>query len=95
MPAMKKLTPSEIEVLLATRPQWALDDGKLTRVLKFNDFVSAFGFMSKVAMVAEKLDHHPEWFNVYNTVRIQLSSHEVDGLSSNDFDLAERIDGLV
>ena len=95
MPAMKKLTTSEIKVLLATRPKWALDDGKLTRVLKFKDFVTAFGFMSKVAMVAEKLDHHPEWFNVYNTVRIQLSSHEVDGLSRNDFDLAEHIDGLV
>ena len=95
MSGMKKLTTSEIEVLLSTRPKWALDDGKLTRVLKFNDFVTAFGFMSKVALVAEKLDHHPEWFNVYDTVRIQLSSHEVDGLSSNDFDLAERIDGLV
>lgn len=95
MSGMKKLTSSEIEMLLSTRPLWAIDDGKLTRVLKFKDFVTAFGFMSRVALVAEKLDHHPEWFNVYDTVRIQLSSHEVGGLSSNDFDLAEHIDGLV
>ena len=95
MTGMTKLSQSDIDVLLSHRKNWTIEDEKLTRVFKFNDFVTAFAFMTKVALIAEKLDHHPEWFNVYSTVRIQLSSHEVNGLSANDFQLAERIDQLV
>ncbi len=92
---MRKLTTSEIAALLPGRPLWSIEDGKLTRTLNFNDFVDAFGFMTKVALIAERLNHHPEWFNVYGTVRIQLHSHDVGGLSSNDFQLAEHIDGMA
>ncbi len=95
MSKMQKLTTSEIETLLPSRPLWSIEDGKLTRTLEFNDFVAAFGFMSKVALIAERLNHHPEWFNVYGTVRIQLRSHEAGGLSSNDFQLAEHIDNMA
>ncbi len=89
-----KLSEMEVTALLAERTRWSIDDGKLTRSLRFDSFVHAFGFMTSVALVAEKMNHHPEWFNVYDTVRIQLSTHEVGGLSSNDFVLAEHIDRL-
>jgi 4a-hydroxytetrahydrobiopterin dehydratase len=95
MPAMTRLSADEVDSLLRARTHWSLQDGKLTRVLEFQDFVAAFGFMAKVALVAERMGHHPEWFNVYDKVRIQLSSHEVSGLSRNDFELAARIDELV
>ncbi len=70
----------------------ASSDGKLHRELKFGDFVEAFGFMTKVAIVAEKHDHHPEWFNVYNKVVLDLSTHEVDGISPLDVELAKQVD---
>ena len=92
---MKRLTSVEISALLTKRELWSLHDGKLTRELKFPDFISAFAFMTKVALVAERMGHHPEWFNVFDTERIQLSSHEVDGLSSKDFELADLIDGVA
>ena len=95
MSKMQKLTTSEIETLLPSLPLWSIDDGKLTRTLQFDDFVAAFGFMSKVALIAERMNHHPEWFNVYGTVRIQLSSHDVGGLSNYDFQLAEHIDSMA
>jgi len=90
-----KLDQAAIDQKLKEIPAWSLVDGKLHRELKFDDFVQAFGFMSKVAIVAEKMDHHPEWFNVYSTVKIDLNTHDVGGLSQLDFDLAQRIDGLV
>ena len=73
---------------------WDLDDGRLHRRLEFDDFVSAFGFMSSVALVAERMNHHPDWSNSYRTVDIHLSSHDVGGLSERDFELAGRIDAL-
>ena len=73
---------------------WTLDDGRLHRRLEFDDFVGAFGFMSSVALVAERLNHHPDWSNSYRTVDIHLSSHDVGGLSERDFELAGRIDAL-
>lgn len=74
---------------------WRIHEGKLYKEFKFSNFVSAFGFMTRVAMLAEKADHHPEWFNVYNKVRISLTTHEVDGISTRDFALAERISALI
>ncbi len=74
---------------------WSIKEGKLYREFKFPDFILAFGFMVKVAIVAEKANHHPEWSNVYNSVVINLTTHEVDGISNKDFDLAKQISKLI
>ncbi len=79
---------------LATLSEWQVVEGRdaIMRGLRFNDFNQAFGFMSRVAMMAEKLDHHPEWFNVYNRVEITLSTHDAGGLTELDVRLARFID---
>lgn len=76
--------------------RWTYDASRdaIRRQFKFHDFVEAFGFMGQVALLAEKADHHPEWSNVYNTVDILLTTHDADGLSQRDIDLAEKIDKL-
>ncbi|MEY4512261.1 MAG: hypothetical protein RLZZ450_4383 [Pseudomonadota bacterium] len=89
-----KLNNHEIETRLAALPKWAVVAGKLHRELKFLDFVHAFGFMTQVAIIAERSDHHPEWSNVYNRVVIDLTTHDADGLSTRDFELAAAIDAL-
>ena len=89
------LTPEQIAKLQELLPQWSLLDGKLHRELRFADFNEAFGFMSRVALIAETLGHHPEWFNVWNRVVIDLTTHDAGGLSTLDLDLAKRIDGLL
>jgi 4a-hydroxytetrahydrobiopterin dehydratase len=78
-------------------PQWTYDaDVKgIRRILSFVDFAEAFGFMTRVAILAEKADHHPEWFNVYNRVEILLTTHDADGLSQRDIDLAGKIDAIT
>jgi 4a-hydroxytetrahydrobiopterin dehydratase len=92
-----RLTKDEIDILLAELPQWRLraDKAAITRNLTFADFVAAFGFMTKVAIHAEKVDHHPEWFNVYNRVEITLTTHDADGLSQRDADMAKWIEGQL
>lgn len=95
MADIKKLEDQEIQARLTALDDWALVDGKLQREIKFADFVQAFGFMSSVALIAEKLNHHPEWFNVYSTVRIDLQTHEVGGLSELDFTFAESVNELL
>ena len=82
---------------LETLPAWTLaDDAKsLVRTLKFADFNAAFGFMARVALYAEKADHHPEWSNVYNTVTIRLTTHDAGGLSERDVAMARFVDSLV
>ncbi|MBO9580372.1 MAG: 4a-hydroxytetrahydrobiopterin dehydratase [Sphingobium sp.] len=92
-----RLTDDEIAAALAGLPGWTLDDERtgITRSVKFKDFVEAFGFMTKVALLAEKADHHPEWSNVYNRVEIRLSTHDCGGLSKRDMALAGRIDVLL
>jgi 4a-hydroxytetrahydrobiopterin dehydratase len=74
---------------------WEIKDGKLYIEFKFPNFVSAFGFMAQVAIIAEKANHHPEWSNVYNKVKIYLTTHEVDGISKLDFELAQEITHLI
>ena len=74
---------------------WQLKEGKLHKAFKFADFVAAFGFMSQVALLAEKADHHPEWSNVYNKVHIRLTTHDAGGLSARDAEMAARIDALI
>jgi len=93
--AMLKLDPIEIQRRLAQHPDWRDEDGQLRREFVFPDFVAAFGFMSCVALLAEKADHHPEWFNVYNKVKIGLTTHDAGGISQLDFDLAAKIDALL
>lgn len=73
---------------------WALVNGKLNKAFKFNNFVEAFGFITKVAIVAEKMDHHPELYNVYNRVTIDLTTHDAGGISAFDLELAKKIDAL-
>ena len=75
---------------------WTEKDNKLVRTFEFNDFTEAFGFMTKVAIVAEKLDHHPNWSNVYNTVSFELNTHDAgDIVTEKDHNLAAEIDKLV
>lgn len=90
----KRLDESEIKSSLDSIGGWSLDDGKLFREFVFPRFIEAFGFMASVATVAEKQDHHPEWFNVYNKVRIHLTTHEAGGITDNDFDLARSINEI-
>lgn len=90
-----RLEPSEIAHALSLLPDWSLHEGKLHRRFKFDDFVSAFGFMTKVALIAERMNHHPEWSNVYNTVHIDLTTHDCGGLSARDVKLAGAINGIM
>jgi len=94
---LAKLGEAERAKLAATLPDWTLDTERdaIRRSLKFRDFVEAFGFMTQVALLAERADHHPEWFNVYNRVDILLTTHDADGLSSRDISLARQIDALI
>ena len=73
---------------------WAIIDSKLTKTFKFKSFIRAFGWMSQIAIWAEKLNHHPEWFNVYNKVEVQLTTHDADGISELDFKLAAKMELL-
>lgn len=86
-----KATESEISAAMARLVNWTYQDGKLRRSFKFSDFVHAWGFISRVALLAEKMDHHPEWTNVYNKVEIALSTHDAGGVTKLDFELAEKI----
>lgn len=92
----EKLTDRERADLPDLTPDWTVDttNDALVRSFKFNDFSEAFAFMTRVAMLAEKHDHHPEWSNVYNKLEIRLSSHDVGGLSRRDIALAQAIDSL-
>jgi len=76
-------------------PGWEIVDGHLHRTFRFADFVTAFAFMASVALVAERMDHHPNWSNAYNEVDIELWSHDVDAVTERDIRLAERIDELA
>jgi 4a-hydroxytetrahydrobiopterin dehydratase len=93
--ALRKLTPVEVEQSKSEVPAWDVRDDSLYREFVFGDFVAAFGFMTQVAILAEAMNHHPDWSNVYSTVRIGLSTHDVGGLSSSDFQLAAKIDALA
>jgi len=90
-----KLSNIEIEQRLADLSDWSVDNGKLKRVFKFADFVQAFGFMTSAAMEAEKMNHHPEWSNVYNKVTVNLVTHDAKGLTELDFKLAKKMDALT
>lgn len=89
---MKKLDPAEV---LRTLPNWALVPGRdaVTRKFEFEDFNQAFAFMTRVALLAERSDHHPEWFNVYNKLEVTLSTHDAGGLTDRDVAMAKAMEG--
>jgi 4a-hydroxytetrahydrobiopterin dehydratase len=91
---LTKLRDDEVQARLSELAEWQLVDGKLFREFRFADFVAAFGFMSRCALVAERMDHHPEWSNVYNRVSVALVTHDCQGLSERDFKLAQRMNDL-
>jgi 4a-hydroxytetrahydrobiopterin dehydratase len=95
MASRTRLDPDAVAERLRSRPEWELRDGRLHREMRFDDFVGAFRFMSGVALHAEKLDHHPDWSNVYNQVTIDLHTHDAGGITELDFELAARIDRLT
>jgi 4a-hydroxytetrahydrobiopterin dehydratase len=90
-----RLSADDAQQRLGEVPGWDLVDDALVRTFVFTNFVKAFGFMASAAIVAEKLNHHPEWMNVYNRVTVRLSTHDVGGLSELDFDLAGKLSELV
>ncbi len=92
-----RLTDAEIATLARSLPAWSLVDGRdaIARSFQFRDFSEAWGFMSRVALLAESQNHHPEWSNVWNRVRIELSTHDAGGLTENDVTLAHAIDALL
>ncbi|MGV3679246.1 MAG: 4a-hydroxytetrahydrobiopterin dehydratase [Acidovorax sp.] len=93
-----KLTPEQLAAQLPALTGWAHGaerGGVLTREFQFKDFVQAFGFMTQVALHAERMNHHPEWFNVYNRVNITLTTHDVDGISAKDIEMALLMNGIA
>ena len=94
---VEKLNDSERKKALAGLPGWTVPDGRdaIAKSFRFGDFNAAFGWMTRVALAAEKMDHHPEWFNVYNRVDVTLATHDVGGLSSRDIALARIMDNLA
>jgi 4a-hydroxytetrahydrobiopterin dehydratase len=92
---VEKLDEAARAALASTLPDWTLDGEHLKRTVRFKDFSAAWGFMNRVALLAEAQDHHPEWFNVYNRVDIALTTHDAGGLSARDVKLATAIDTLL
>jgi 4a-hydroxytetrahydrobiopterin dehydratase len=92
---MKKLTEGEVSEHMKALPEWELGDDRIKRAFRFKDFVEAFGWMSSVALIAEKMNHHPEWRNVWATVEVELSTHDAGGLTELDMKLAAEMDRLA
>ena len=92
---MEKLTDSQIAEHMKALPDWELGDDRIKRTFRFKDFVEAFGFMSSAALVAERMNHHPEWKNVWATVDVELSTHDAGGLTELDMKLAAEMDALA
>ncbi|MBM3512508.1 MAG: 4a-hydroxytetrahydrobiopterin dehydratase [Alphaproteobacteria bacterium] len=94
---VKKLDPTERAAALAPLSAWQEVPGRnaITRSFKFADFNAAFAFMTKVALMAEKMDHHPEWFNVYNRVDVTLATHDCGGVSERDIKMAQFMDSIA
>ncbi len=95
MAERKKLTDTEIASSLQALSGWTIENGKLHKEFRFKNFSEAFGFMARVALIAETMNHHPEWFNVYNKVVMDLTTHDVGGISNLDFEFARRVEKLI
>lgn len=92
---IEKATDDEIRSFLGSYDAWKVKDDKLHREFVFGNFVEAFGFMAEAALHAEKADHHPEWFNVYKKVVVDLTTHEAEGITERDFSLAEKMEAIA
>ena len=92
---MIKLSESSIEEKLKNLPGWSVKNDKLYKEFQFNDFNQAFGFMTRAAMEIEKMNHHPEWFNVYNKITVELTTHDAGGITDNDVNLAKILNSLI
>ena len=92
---MRKFSGSELKDALERLPGWTVVDGKLHKEYKFPDFVHAFGFMTTAALGIEKMNHHPEWFNVYNRVTVDLTTHDAQGITAKDAELAKLLDEVA
>jgi 4a-hydroxytetrahydrobiopterin dehydratase len=91
---MTKLSDDEIRKELANLPGWSVINGKLHKEFTFKDFIEAFGFMTTAALHIEKMNHHPEWFNVYNKIKVDLVTHDAGGITQNDINLARTLNSL-
>ena len=91
---MPKLSDDEIRKELTNLSGWSVVNGKLHKEFIFKDFIEAFGFMTTAALHIEKMNHHPEWFNVYNKIRVELVTHDAGGITSNDINLARTLNSL-
>ena len=92
---MRRFSGPELAEALSSLTGWTVVDGKIHKEYKFADFIHAFGFMATAALAIEKMDHHPEWFNVYNRVTIDLTTHDAGGITSKDADLAKLLDQIA
>jgi 4a-hydroxytetrahydrobiopterin dehydratase len=92
---VSKISTAQMQDALASLPGWSIENDKLHREYVFGDFVEAFGFMTQVALLAERMNHHPDWSNVYKKVVVDLVTHEVGGITRKDIELAQRMEGLV
>ena len=92
---LTKLSDEQIRKELTDLPGWSLVNGKLHKDFVFKDFIEAFGFMSTAALHIEKMNHHPEWFNVYNKLIVDLTTHDAGGITENDIKLAKTLNSLV
>jgi len=86
---------NQLDFFIKKNPSWLIEDKSIKKEFIFDNFIDAFGFMSKVALLAEKMDHHPNWQNTYNKVNIELTTHDKGGITKNDTKLAESIDKLI
>jgi len=93
--AREKLTEPELRSALGQLSGWTIEQQKLHREYKFSDFAHAFGFMTTAAILIEKMNHHPEWFNVYNRVSIDLTTHDAGGITHKDIELAQTLDRIA
>lgn len=93
--ARQKLTDAELQAALALLPGWAIENNKLHREYKFPDFAHAFGFMATAAVLIDKMNHHPEWSNVYNRVSVELTTHDSGGITQNDVKLAGVLENIA
>ncbi|MCW8929590.1 MAG: 4a-hydroxytetrahydrobiopterin dehydratase [Gammaproteobacteria bacterium] len=90
-----KVTDEQLLTFISEHQTWSLKDSKLHREFVFSNFITAFGFMTQVALTAEHANHHPEWFNVYKTVVVDLTTHEAKGISIKDFELAKEMNKIA
>jgi 4a-hydroxytetrahydrobiopterin dehydratase len=92
---LAKLTEEQIKKELVNLQGWSVVNGKLHKDFVFADFIEAFGFMSRAAIHIEKMNHHPEWFNVYNKIKVELVTHDAGGITQNDINLAKTLNSLA